>query len=160
MTRLAALALALVCALPGLGTAQEAAPADDPRGRRALRLHVGMWTSHLDDLRRGLDANWLVAVGWKGLYGGTFINSFGKRGYALAVERDVVRVHESRVPRGVGYRLGLVTGYDERLVGLARWTPVLPALQVMGDLAVGSTGMEVAWTGKVASMSPFMRVAR
>ncbi|HSW29875.1 MAG TPA: hypothetical protein VLH75_10375 [Longimicrobiales bacterium] len=62
--------------------------------------------------------------------------------------------------RGLGYRLGLVSRYDERLLGLAGKTPVLPALQVMGDLAMGRTGVELAWAGRVATMSPFMRVRR
>jgi hypothetical protein len=55
--------------------------------------------------------------------------------------------------------LGFVTGYDERLNGLAGRTPVLPAVQLLGDFSMGRTGLEVAWVGKVATMSPFMRVA-
>ena len=124
----------------------------------SLRLHLGMWTSHLSDIRRGLDTNWLVAVGWRGAFGGTFINSFGDRAFALGIERAVSRIEDGRVARGVGYRLGLVTGYDERLVPVASRVPVLPALQLTGDLSVGRTGVEVAWAGKVATVGPFMRV--
>jgi len=121
-------------------------------------VHVGMWTTHLRRLRGGVDANWLMAVGWRGLYGGTFVNSFGNRSFAAGIERSVVRAEGGAVARGLGYRLGLVSGYDERLLGLAGKTPVLPALQVMGDVAMGRTGLELAWAGKVATMSPFMRV--
>lgn len=133
---------------------------DGPRQGQGLRLHVGMWTSHLARVRHGLQHNWLVAVGWRGLYGGTFVNSFGDRAFAAGIERSLARSAEGTVTRRLGYRLGIVTGYDERLMGLAGMTPVLPALQVIGDLAVGRTGMELAWAGKVATMSPFMHVSR
>lgn len=150
--------LALCCALPVPGGAQSTSP--DERGApHGMRLHVGMWTTHLSRPGRGLDANWLVAVGWRGLYGGTFVNSFSDRSFAVGIERSMARSGDGPVATGVGYRLGLVTGYDERLHGLAGKLPVLPALQVMGDVAVGRTGLELAWAGKVATMGPFMRVA-
>jgi hypothetical protein len=155
---LATLLLILACVLPSEGAAQAEPRA--PAGTQGVRLYVGMWTTHLAHVSRGLEANWLLGVGWRGYFGGTFVNSFGGRGFALAIERSVVRADEGRVVRGLGYRLGLVTGYDERLVGLAGLTPVLPAFQLTGDVAVGRTGLELAWTGKVATMSPFMRVGR
>lgn len=130
-----------------------------PSASYGVRLHVGMWTTHLDDLGRGFDANWLVALGWRGMYGGTFVNSFGDRAFALGVERPLLRRDEGSLAHGLGYRLGLVTGYDERLIGLAGRTPILPVLQLMGDVSAGRTGVEVAWTGKVATMGPFMRMA-
>lgn len=152
--RIASLLLALGLALPDPLSGRDVTPS--PHG---IRLHVGMWTTHLNRPRRGLDANWLVALGWRGMYGGTFINSFGDRAFAAGIERPVVRRDEGSLARGLGYRLGVVTGYDERLISLAGKTPLLPAFQVIGDLGVGRTGVEFAWAGKVATMSPFMRVA-
>jgi len=157
ISRLAALYTALLfAACPFKGGAQQTPP--EARSHYGVRVHVGMWTSHLSNLSKGLDANWLVAMGWKGLYGGTFVNSFGSRAFAFGIERPLVRDDGSGVSAGLGYRLGLVTGYDERLMGLAAKTPAIPALQVMGDVAVGRTGLELAWAGKVATMGPFMRV--
>ena len=155
---LGALLVLLSLALPTAGTAQVADA--EGVGARGVRLHVGMWTTHLSRLRGGVDANWLVAVGWRGMYGGTFVNSFGDRAFAAGIERDLARSDGGTVARGVGYRLGLVTGYDERMVGLAGKVPVLPAFQIIGNMAVGPTGMELAWAGKVATVSPFMRVRR
>jgi hypothetical protein len=43
------------------------------------RLYVGMWTLHFRELERGLDNNWALGVAWSGIYGATFINSFGNR---------------------------------------------------------------------------------
>jgi hypothetical protein len=155
--RLAALSVALLfAAFPSTGCAQQALP--ESRSHYGIRLHVGMWTSHLSNFSKGLDANWLVAMGWRGVYGGTFVNSFGSRAFAVGIERPLVRDEGAGLSTGLGYRVGFVTGYDERLIGFAGKTPVLPALQVMGDVAVGRTGLELAWAGKVATMSPFMRV--
>ncbi|GMV08248.1 MAG: hypothetical protein AMXMBFR53_45230 [Gemmatimonadota bacterium] len=152
------LALVLTCATPALAAGGTPNPASAPGGPGGARLHVGMWTSHLSSPGRGVDANWLVALGWRGFYGGTFVNSFGDRSFAAGIERSVSRREEGRWTGGVGYRLGVVSGYDERLLRLAARTPVLPALQVMGDVGVGKTGLELAWAGKVATLSPFMRV--
>lgn len=152
------LLLLLSFAAPSLAAERADAPPSGPGGPGGARLHVGMWTSHLASPGRGVDANWLLAVGWRGLYGGTFVNSFGGRSFAAGIERSVSRREEGRWSGGVGYRLGVVSGYDERLLRLAARTPVLPALQVMGDVGVGKTGLELAWAGKVATVSPFMRV--
>jgi hypothetical protein len=118
-----------------------------------------MWTAHLGDLGQGFQRSWLLAITWRGLYGGSFVNSFGDRAFTAGIERPLLRSADHTVTSGVGYRLGLVTGYDERLLGLASKLPVLPLLQLMGDLAVGRTGVELAWTAKVASLGPHLRVA-
>jgi hypothetical protein len=153
-----ALLVLLSLAVPAAGSAQAAAAGRG--GANGVRVHVGMWSTHLHRLRGGVDANWLVAVGWRGLYGGTFVNSFGNRAFAAGIERSFVRAEGGAVARGLGFRLGVVSGYDERLLGLAGKIPVLPALQVMGDVAMGRTGVELAWAGKVATISPFMRIRR
>lgn len=157
-----ALLLAIVCALPAPAYAQAAAvegPSPDRSSPYGVRLHIGMWTTHLSQLGRGLDSNWLLALGWRGVYGGTFINSFGKRTFAAGIERPLVRNDDGSVVTGLGYRMGVVTGYDERLTRLAGKIPIFPAFQIIGDVGVGPTGLEVAWAGKVATMGPFMRVA-
>ena len=156
--RLAALLFIFACAfgLPCRGSAQVALQPNS--ARMGVRLHVGMWTTHLNDLGRGLEANWLVALGWRSLYGGTFINSFGDRAFAAGLQRPLARSDDGSLAAGVGYRLGVVTGYDERLMGLAGRIPVFPAVQLTGDMAMGRTGVELAWAGKVATMGPFMRV--
>jgi hypothetical protein len=148
----------LLFTLPAAASAQEASRSGG--ASRGVHVYVGVWTSHLTRVRSGVDGAWLVAVGWRSLYGSTFVNSFGDRAFAVGIERDLARADGGTVARGLGYRLGLVTGYDERLVGFAGKVPVLPGLQVLGNMAVGPTGLELAWAGKVATVSPFMRVAR
>jgi hypothetical protein len=157
MPRFAAWLIVLSCALPSHGSAQ--AHPTDGGSSVGVRLYVGLWTTHLRNPGRGFDSNWLVGVGWRGLYGGTFVNSFGTRAFAAGLARPLARSDEGRVARGVGYRLGLVTGYDERFIGLAGTLPILPMAQLVGDVAVGRTGVELAWSGLVASLGPYMRVA-
>jgi hypothetical protein len=154
----AAAALAAVLAVTALPPA--AAQATDAGSERAInldrgfRIYVGMWSTHLRDIGRGLRQNWLVAAGWRGWYGGTFINSFGDRSFVAGIERTVARGSGGPVIPGVGYRLGIVTGYDERFIGIAGRVPALPMAQVTGEVAVGPTAVEVGWAGLVASLVP------
>jgi hypothetical protein len=152
----ALLALLFAAGAPARVTAQSAGEARDPSD--GIRIHVGMWIMHLANPGRGFKGSWFVAVGGRGLYGATFVNSFGRRSFAAGIERSLAEARDRTVSTGLGYRLGLVTGYDERLLSLASKTPLLPVLQMMGDVAVGPTGMEFAWAAKVASIGPYMRV--
>lgn len=121
-------------------------------------VYLGMWTSHFRHFREGLASNWLVGVGWRGYYAGTFINSYGNRAFAAGIERTVVRgVSGSLIPM-FGYRLGLVSGYDRRFLSLAAKTPVLPMAQLTGALEMGPTGVGVAWSGLVASLIPSFHI--
>lgn len=122
-----------------------------------LRIYLGMWTSHLKDLGRGLDNNWLVGFGWRGYYAGTFVNSYGRRAFAGGIQRTVARGEDGAVVPSLGYRLGFVTGYDERFMGIASRTPVLPLAQLVGDVEMGPTGIELAWAGLIASLGPNFR---
>ena len=125
--------------------------------RSEVRLYVGMWTSHLRDIKGGLDNNWLVGASWRGLFGGTFVNSFGRRSYTAGIQRNVAGADDGGDSPSVGYRLGLVTGYDERFLSLASKSPIIPLAQVVGDVGVGSTRFEVAWAGLIASLTPSVR---
>jgi len=121
-------------------------------------VYLGMWTSHFRHLREGLASNWLVGVGWKGYYAGTFINSYGNRAFTAGIERTVVRAVSGSVIPMFGYRLGLISGYDSRFLRLAGKTPVLPMAQLTGSLEMGPTGVAVAWSGLVASLIPSFHI--
>lgn len=146
----------LWCVLAGPVVAQSDMSDAPPGG--GLRLHVGMWTSHLRDLGRGLENNWLMGVGWRGLYGSTFVNSYGSRAFAFGVEKSMTRVEDGGLDRGLGYRIGLVTGYDRRFHPFADKVPALPIAQLVGDVARGPTSVELAWSGLVASLGPRLRL--
>lgn len=106
-----------------------------------------MFTFHLEPSSR--DDNWnnqLIAGTYKGFFAGTFINSFYDRGYAAGIERmwDTEQLSDN-FKNSVGYRLGLVSGYDQRLMALAAKTPVLPFPQVIDDITWKHVGVELSW---------------
>lgn len=158
--RLAAL-LSGVLVLSAAPSRSVAADDPDPPARTpsssGLRIYVGMWSTHIRDLSRGLRNNWLVGLGWRGFYGGTFINSFSNRSFTLGVQRTVARGKEAAVVPSLGYRFGVVSGYDERFMSIASKMPVLPLGQLLGGLEAGRTGVELGWAGLVATLGPSFR---
>lgn len=148
--------LALLFALTSAaGTAQaQEQPGIGPTSSSEVRLYVGMWTAHLKDLGRGFDNNWLLGVSWEGYYGGTFVNSYGDRAFTLGIQRKIAQSTSGTVQPGVGWRLGLVTGYDTRFSRFASVSPILPFGQLVGEVGVGQTGVEMGWTPLTASLGP------
>ena len=135
-------------------------PVDSSRAAKPAdrRLYVGMWTIHFRDLDRGLENNWVLGLSWGRIYGATFINSSGKRAYSLGVQRTVARWDSRIVSAGLGYRAGLVTGYDERLFRLAGETPVLPLIQPLITLDTNRLGLELSYVWVIASVGLNVRL--
>jgi hypothetical protein len=115
------------------------------------RLYVGMWTMHFREMERGLDNNWVLGMSWGNVYGATFMNSFGKRAYSAGLQGSLVRWDTSPVALGLGYRAGLITGYDERFISWAGKTPVLPLVQPLVHLDGKRLGLELSYSGVIAS---------
>jgi hypothetical protein len=116
------------------------------------RIYVGMWTSHVRDPARGVDANSLLGVAWRGWFGGTFINSYGDRAVSAGLQRNFTRTADKSLTASVGYRAGVVTGYDERFLPLAERTPVMPFAQLIGAIDHRKIGAELAYAGLTASV--------
>ncbi len=110
-------------------------------------IYPGMVTFHLEPGSR--DDNWnnqLIAGTYKGYFAGTFINSFDDRAYAAGIQRVwATQKISDTVTNRVGYRVGLVTGYDERMVPIAAHTPVLPFPQIIDDITWKHIGLEFSW---------------
>ncbi len=114
-------------------------------GRRPDRNRFigGLWAMHpfepqfpeLDGTRGfgGLYGHW---------FGATFINSYGERTFIFGVERNWLAVRRGPFGVGSGYRVGVITGYDERLMELARHTPVLPFGGVLVWTQLGPVGID------------------
>lgn len=152
---------ALLAVMPLLaGSPRPAATRDDQpvtTEDSGVRVYVGLWSTHIRDIGRGLRQNWLLGLGWRGYYCGTFINSFGNRSFTAGIQRTVARGEDEGVMPSFGFRLGLVSGYDERFMGIASKTPVLPMGQLLGSLETGRTGVEVGYAGLVATIGPTFR---
>ena len=149
-------ACALV-AFAGLSSpAAATAPADTGSVRASAertRVYFGMWSTHLRDISEGLDANSLIGVSYRGYYCATFINSFGDRALSLGLQRSFTPGSRRSLTTALGYRAGILTGYDERFFGIGDKLPVVPFVQIMGTVDIRNVGVELAYAGVVASVS-------
>jgi hypothetical protein len=118
---------------------------------RDRRLYFAMWTLHFRELERGLDTNRAIGIAWDGYYGATFINSFGDRAFSAGVQGTLARWEPGRMAVGLGYRAGLITGYDERFIPLAGKTPVVPLVQPLFLVDGQRLGLELSYSGVIAS---------
>lgn len=116
-----------------------------------------MWTTHLKDDVLALDNNRVVGVTVGGWFAATFNNSFGRRAYAAGLQRQFLSARHGWTTTSLGYRLGLVSGYDGRLMRLARKTPVMPLVQPFVSFDVARVGVEVSYTFVVVSATVSLR---
>ena len=123
----------------------------DSRSGRPTQLYFGMWTMHLRRDVLALDNNWAVGVTWHGFFGATFMNSFGRRAFTGGLQRTIVSTRPAPLAVSVGYRLGVVSGYDGRFMPLARKTPVLPLVQPFVSIDITHVSVEVSYTFVVIS---------
>jgi hypothetical protein len=121
------------------------------RDGHPTRLYFGMWTTHLKDEVIRLDNNWAVGLTTRGYFVATFRNSFDKRAYAAGLQRSIVTTQDRPIDVSIGYRLGLISGYDERFMRIARDTPVMPLIQPFATAEAGRLGLEVSYTFVVVS---------
>ena len=135
------------------GVAAAAPRLDDDPSVEDPRLYLGMWTAHVRSMFGAVDSNQLVGVGFRGFYGGTFINSYGSRSVAAGIQRTLLSTPSRTTTPSLGYRLGLVTGYDERFMGIAGRLPALPMAQIVGRLDRGKIGAELAYSGLAVSLA-------
>jgi len=148
---------------PDAAHAQIAAPSDnaitpaivrdEPRTRRTTRLYVGMWTTHLKDDAIVLDNNWVIGLAARGFFGATFENSYGRRVFSGGLQRTILASEPRPVGASLGFRLGVITGYDGRLMRMARNTPVMPLIQPFATIDVKRIGIEVSYTFVVVSVA-------
>lgn len=110
-----------------------------------------MWTGHLKDDVLVLDNNHVIGLTAGGWFGATFHNSYGRRAFAGGLQRSLVSARRGWLETSLGYRLGAVTGYDGRLMRLARKTPVMPLVQPFVSFDVRRVGVEVSYTFVVVS---------
>jgi hypothetical protein len=121
-----------------------------------------MFTLHLRP--EALGDRWinnLVGLQYHSLCVGTFTNSFNDQTYVVGIERDPYThksVSHPSLTYAFGYRLGLVYGYDGRLMKLAAKTPILPFPQLFSALSYKHFGWEVTYTGVIVSTGFFIRI--
>jgi hypothetical protein len=124
------------------------------------KAYLGMFTMHLRP--EAIGDRWvnnLVGFQYHSLFVGTFTNSFNDQTYVAGIERDLHThqfVSHPNVTYVVGYRLGLVYGYDGRLMKLAAKTPILPFPQLVSAISYKHFGWEITYTVAVVSTGFFI----
>lgn len=120
------------------------------------RLYGGLWALHLRRPEDGLSAHHLIGVSWRGFVLGTFVNTHEGRSWVAGIGRSVATAKGRSGALRLGYRLGLLAGYDERLMDMADRYPVIPAFQLLGDGRYGPVGIQVGWTWIVLYFGGFI----
>ena len=139
--------------------------AEEPRRWWALwtrasdrdRLVGAMWTLHLHHLDEGWSNDGTVALIYRGLYAGTFETTHGPRAYSVGVERSWFSGDWRWAGAMLGFRTGLVYGYDGRLGWLADKYPVLPFAQPVIYTELGPVAADFTYTWVVVSLSAAVR---
>ncbi len=124
-------------------------------------LYLGMWSFHLSILfNADAGENWqhnLIAGAYSGFIFGTFINSFNDRCYVAAVHRSIYRTGtKDGFSTDLGYNLGVVKGYDSRLISIANDVKYLPFLQVTYDISWKMLGLQLSYVGTVLTAGFFI----
>lgn len=121
------------------------------------RVLFGMWSYHLRDLESGAPSNGLMGIVYKGFVGATFITTHGPRGWVLGVERNWIAAGAGPAEVMLGYRAGLLYGYDGRLFRLAELTPVIPFFQPVVFMRAGRLTLDATYTYVVVSFTAGFR---
>jgi len=115
-----------------------------------------MWTRHIT--HGGIDNNHAYGVALRGVFAGTFVNSYHTRSYAVALERRVAHGDLGGAEYGVGYRVGAIQGYDRRLLPIAGKVPVVPFVSILGEATwKGRVGVQAAFCVKVVTWGAVLR---
>lgn len=117
------------------------------------RLIVGMLTTHLYELDQAPTNNDAIGIIYRGVLGATFITTHGPRGYVVAFERAWLEGTLGPLSTMVGFRAGLVYGYDRRLFELADHTPILPYGQPVLLMRAGPVSLDLTYTWVVVSLT-------
>jgi hypothetical protein len=155
--RAVCLAVVVVCATVGAAHAQSEPVSHNRDRREPTRLYFGMWTTHLKQEVLALDNNWVAGVTFRGFFGATFLNSYGRRAFTAGIQRTLLASTPRPFGASLGYRVGLVSGYDGRFMAIARDTPVLPFVQPFVTLEVHRLGFEVQYTFVIVSVAASVR---
>ncbi len=110
-------------------------------------------TTHLYKLHEGWDNNRVIGLTYQGYFAGTFITTHGPRGWVGGFERSWWEGRAGPVRTMIGFRAGLVYGYDHRLGYVADAIPILPYAQPVALARWGPVSLDVSYTWVVASVT-------
>lgn len=117
------------------------------------RVLWAMWTLHIHHVDEGLSSDGLGGVIYRGGYAATFVNSHGLRVYSVGLERKWVSGEWGPLAGMLGYRAGLVYGYDGQLGWMAEKSPILPFVQPVLYGRIGPVSTDLTYTWVVLSLT-------
>lgn len=121
------------------------------------RVLWGMWSTHLNRENDIWQNDQILALIYRGLYAGTFRTTHGPQAYSLGVERSWAQGSAGPLFGMVGFRGGLVYGYDRRLGWVAEKYPVLPFAQPVLYARMGPITTDLTYTWVVISLTAGLR---
>ena len=92
-----------------------------------------------------------LGLQYRGIFGFTCVNSFERRTYAVGVERVWWEAQRGRLGVMLGFRAGLIHGFETDLFRIAGETPLLPFAGSVALLRLGPIGGEVSWVYRAVS---------
>ncbi len=117
-------------------------------------VYLGMLTWHLQASSRAHDEwnNQMIAINYKSLFVGTFINSFYDRSYTIGLMREVYskKLSEDNLI-SFGYRAGGLIGYTGNIGDIGEYTPIIPFAQIYAHYQYKIFGIELQYTGIIIS---------
>jgi hypothetical protein len=121
-------------------------------------LYLGMWSAHLNDPNFDVSNNWLIGYNFRGYFLGTFINSYNQRSWATGVQRSVWSIGKlDSLNTSLGYRLGLMTGYQNRFPQFYRNSPIIFFPEFYANVAFDYIGVQISYSWTVVTAGFFIR---
>ncbi len=117
------------------------------------RVLWAMWVLHMGAVGDGLSSTRLVGMVYRGGFAATFITTHGRRAYTMGLERKWVSGEWGPLAGMLGFRTGLIYGYDERLGWIAEKYPILPFVQPVVFGRVGPVGADLTYTWVTVSLT-------
>lgn len=121
-------------------------------------IYIDMWVNHLLGGFPPLQHDEYFGATVDGWHGATFLNSRRGRCWTGGVERNWGSWQPNGWRASLGYRLGLLYGYDGRMLPLAAKTPILIAPEILFDLDYRRVGIQVGYAGVVVTVGFIVRI--
>lgn len=118
-------------------------------------IYAGMWSEHfINDDDEYQETHSLLGLTYKGVFAGTFENSHSDRVWAIGWQRDVYSIIRDEISIDIGYRAGLMHGYDSMQIFD---TGIFPIVQLYTDLTYKRFGVQLSWAGSVVTAGLLFR---
>lgn len=125
-------------------------------------IYLGMFTWHFNTESRMYDrcSNNLIGILYDGVFIGTLLNSFSDRAFVFGLQRNIYTANLRNSQANLGYRLGVMSGYDHRMSNIANYVPVFPVPEVYINYIYKNFGLEFSYVGVVFTVKFFLNFGR